>query len=591
MLESNEIIYDPDDPADIGAKAKALTVDDIKIVMDCVKVKTVMETIDDDTLTLIRDAVNEKNKGKVDWENIDSNDDLMIAHVGQIDPNYIKLNSVMPYDEDNAVLYKVLLDSANIPWTEDNIETQAQGLTVKDIKFDTNNVKISSVMPTMNEDTLTLIREAINANPSTENQVADNGELTIGHISSLDPNYIKLTSVVNFDETSESNLKMWRLLLEGAGNTIRDESGEFLSAADLKLLADEMTVNKLNLDVDQVRLTTVMPDMNGTLKTVLTEAFPSKEFNEIKVSDLGSADFSLDNVHLHSVMPNVNPHLQSILADAFMNTYNGDDYKTDGVIDKEKVFKAITIGDLGLGFSVDNIKLSTVVTAANTELKSILAEMFADKYNPDGELSEEEVYKQIVVADLANFNIANIRLNSLGLKKNESKIVDALIGENPLISELSSKINDLSLYDIYGKGCFVTLADVNNDTTELVTTDYKFYLDKTENAFVHVTDQEIIDDGISESEIYYIHKDDGIWLLMCFKGEEFEDTAGVDTDGRPEKYIISDLTVNSLENSSTIKEVLTNAKMQQFIDAGIFDDTAVKDVYRTLPLSYIINPS
>ena len=591
LLESNKIIYDPNDPADIGAKAKALTVNDIKIDMDLVKVKTVMPTMNDDTLTLIREAVNEKNKGKDGWENIDSNDDLMIAHVGQIDPNYIKLNSVMPYDEDNAVLYKVLLDSANIPWTDSNIETQAQGLTVKDIKFDTNNVKISSVMTGMNENTLTLIREAINANPSTENQVADNGELTIGHISSLDPNYIKLTSVVNFDETSESNLKMWRLLLEGTGNTIRDESGEFLSAADLKLLADEMTVNKLNLDVDQVRLSTVMPDMNGTLKTVLTEAFPLKEFNEIKVSDLGSADFSLDNVHLHSVMPNVNSHLKSILADAFMNTYNGDDYKTDGVIDKEKVFKAITIGDLSTGFSVDGIRLETVVKNPPEDLVALMEEMMQDDYS------------NITVSALSSFELTNVSLKTV-VKPNAqgttgNQILDALIAKDVKIGGLGSSINTLSLYDIYGKDCFVTLEEVNNDTTQLVTTDYKFYFDESENAFVHITDQ-----VVDEKNTYYIHKDDGIWLLLCFEAEGFNDVwvdadgDGVkdvgevvyDADGRPEKFVISNFNVASLGESTTIKDVLTNARMQQFIDAGIFDAGSVKTDFLKLPLSLIINP-
>ena len=456
-----------------GIESGDITIADLKNIGSDfnIKISTVM-TLDDNLMTMICDAVNEyRVSPEYSGENVGQTVDkesVTIQDLTDLKPDYIKLDSVMPYSSDNAVLYKVLLDSAGIPWTDSNIETQASGLTIKDIKFNTDNVKISSVMSTMDEDTLTLIREAINANPNTENQVADNSELTIGHISSLDPNYIKLTSVITCDETNE---KMWRLLLEGTGETIRYGSGEFLSVADLKLLADEMVVSELNIDVDQVRISTVMPDMNGTLKTILTEAFPSKEFNEIKVSDLGSTDFSLDNVHLHSVMPSVDSHLKSILADAFMNTYNGDDYKTDGVIDKEKVFKAITIGDLSTGFSVDSIRLETVVTAENTELELILAEMFADKYNPDGELSEEDVYKQIVVADLANFNIANIRLNSLGLKKNESKIVDALIGENPLISDLSSTINSLSLYDIYGKGCFVTLADVNNDTTQLVTTD------------------------------------------------------------------------------------------------------------------------
>ncbi|MBQ9735086.1 MAG: hypothetical protein IJV95_04415, partial [Clostridia bacterium] len=132
-----------------------------------------------------------------------------------------------------------------------------------------------------------------------------------------------------------------------------------------------------------------------------------------------------------------------------------------------------------------------------------------------------------------------------------------------------------------------------------VTTDYKFYLDTNENAFVHITDQ-----VVEEKDTYYIHKDDGIWLLLCFKGVGFEDIwidgngngiedegEWVDTDGRPEKYVISDFTVKSLESSTTIKDVLTSARMQQFIDAGIFTADGVKQEFKTLPLSYIINPT
>ncbi len=657
-----------------------------------IRISTVM-TLDANLMTMICDAINAyrispEYSGENAGQTVDSIN-VTIQDLAELKPDYIKLNSVMPYDEDNAVLYKVLLDSANISWTEDNIETQAQGLTVKDIKFDTNNVKISSVMTGMSDDTLTLIREAINANPNTENQILDNGDLTIGHIANLDTkyikltsvlpcagnemlykilieskgetwtvdnledkaadiivsdinintnnvkiltvmptmdegtldiirdsvnkkagyekvsdvnnltighiadfsiDYIKLTSVIDFTEGDSTNVKMWKLLLEGSGKDITGKSD-----SELHELADTMTVNDLNLNIDQVKLTTVMPHVesdNGVMYDMLSEA-TNTPIEELTMATL-SGKIDVNKVHLAKVMPSADAHLKAILADAFNEHYN-----VHGSMTSDEVFEKITIGDLGANFSVDGIRLETVVENPPEDLVALMEEMMQDDYS------------NITVSALSSFELTNVSLKTV-VKPNAqgttgNQILDALIAKDVKIGGLGGSINILSLYDIYGKDCFVTLADLERrgeDTTQIVDLNYKFK--RVDNAFVHITDQEIIDDGISESEIYYIHKDDGIWLLLCFKAEGFNDVwvdtngdgvldagetvVSYDEDGRPEKFVISDFNVAALGESKTIKDVLTNARMQQFVDAGIFDAGAVKTDFLKLPLSLIINP-
>ncbi len=679
--------------SNIETQASGLTIKDIKFNIDNVKISSVMTGMNEDTLTLIREAVNEGCKNDENFTTIVDNKDLTIGHLTKIDPQNIKLTSVLDCD-DNQTLYKILLDSAGIPWTDSNIETQASGLTIKDIKFNIDNVKISSVMTGMDDGTLTLIREAINANPNTENQIADNSELTIGHIAKLDTKYIKLTSVlpcagnemlykilieskgetwtdekdlaekaaeiivsdinintenvkiltvmpsmdegtlniirdsvntanagkagftkltdntqltighiadfsidcikltsvIKFEKSDATNVKMWKLLLEGSGKDITGKSD-----SELEELANTMTVDDLNLNIDQVKLTTVMPYVesdNGVMYDMLSEA-TNTPIEDLTMATL-SGKIDVDKVHLAKVMPSVDSHLKSILADAFNGYYN-----VHGSMTSDEVFEKITIGDLGENFSVDSIRLETVVENPPEDLVALMEEMMQDDYS------------NITVSALSTFELTNVSLKTvLGVNEENgstgNQILDALVAADAKVGGLADKINTLSLYDIYGKKCFVTLADLEErgeDTTQIVDLNYKFK--RVDNAFVHITDQEIIDDGIGEDEIYYIHKDDGIWLLLCFEAEGFNDVwvdtdgdgvldagetvVSYDEDGRPEKFVISKFNVASLGESKTIKDVLTNARMQQFVDAGIFDAGAVKTDFLKLPLSLIIN--
>jgi hypothetical protein len=67
---------------------------------------------------------------------------------------------------------------------------------------------------------------------------------------------------------------------------------------------------------------------------------------------------------------------------------------------------------------------------------------------------------------------------------------------------------------------------------------------------------------------YYLHKDDGIWLLLCFEGEDFG------ADGRPERYVETGFSFGDLSKGDSISSCVMNATLRQLIDAGMISDTA-----------------
>ena len=91
---------------------------------------------------------------------------------------------------------------------------------------------------------------------------------------------------------------------------------------------------------------------------------------------------------------------------------------------------------------------------------------------------------------------------------------------------------------------------------------------------------------------YGLCKNDGIWLLLCFDGLDFEDADtnadGIldkDTDGRPEKYVISDRTLGDLETDATaLSNSFKGATVRQLMDAGIVPEGNYNQRLYTLTL-------
>ncbi len=354
------------------------------------------------------------------------------------------------------------------------------------------------------------------------------------------------------DEGNPINVQMWDVL----NMAVEDIDGDGIEISELS-----------NFNYDGILLNKVMPydndntdgKTNNKLYDVLFDV-TGKSYDKITLGDLNN--FNTDNIKINTVVPKTddNAALYDILKD----------------ITNENDFTKITIGSLK-NFAVDKLHLDTVLgDSINDTLKSVLCEAL-DK--------STDQFDEILVSDIGSeaFDIGKVRLSSVMTKTDDSygnAILDTLLAdtENPVtIANVGTRISELSLYEAYGKECFKPLS--GNPSQDFVSTDTLFaleYIDTVDDedsepdhwAYVHKDEQYFIDNP--DKVKYGLCKNDGIWLLLCFNGEQFEDVGGVDTDGRPEKYVISDHTLGTLENeAASLSAAFIGATIQQLIDAGV----------------------
>lgn len=516
--------------------------------------------------------------------------DLTISQIGGLGTTYpIKLSAIIPlkeYDEDgitvlkdNSEIYKILLEATGEAVTEQNLEQLANEFTVDKLNgnFEFNNITLGAFIE---GETLDLICSAINNYRKSADYAVDKGSafvgadinadtICIGDMQDFMPEYIAVSSVM----TSLNN-DMKELLLQltgkdgGTGDldekfakiTVGDLSDittdkvkldTIMSSANatLKAILQEATEEDFanitiahlsSLNITKVRLATAMGDitLNDTLQTVLSQALKNTPFDQIKISDLGSSSFSLDNVYLDSLMPygTSNETLYNVLLEA------------TGAKANETNAKALTLGSLKGSFDLGKVSLSTALSG-NT--------------------------------DAAN-----------------NEILAALINKGVKLGNIGTAINDLTLYEIFGKTCFTTNEDeAVKGSTEGSTCMFKFVKDHQvhdENgdivvgefcdAFVHISPSEAQTLKDNGEDVYYLHKNDGIWLIMCFEfGHVDRDISHVDDVdyGRPNEYYISDNTLGSLLNSNQgtnnfMSVALTKATLRQLMDAGMINITNKK---------------
>jgi hypothetical protein len=145
------------------------------------------------------------------------------------------------------------------------------------------------------------------------------------------------------------------------------------------------------------------------------------------------------------------------------------------------------------------------------------------------------------------------------------------------IEEIGDTINELTLYEIFGENCFISASSPTLATEKLENSPkFKRVLEnyndggviKQHYVYIHVEESE----NIAGTEYYYLHENDGIWLLLCFNGENInEDMSNDLMYGRPERYVVSDLDISSLEDASAMSSLFTDATLRQLMDAGILD--------------------
>ncbi|MBO7149279.1 MAG: hypothetical protein J6V71_00130 [Clostridia bacterium] len=537
--------------------ATTLTINAFNTV-DFDKVSVTTLGIEGQSLDLILNAINGKitadNKTLPESERKDilEKEDLTIGHLLTLDTDYITLSSVLSYS-GNEEMYKIILQACGEDLnglTDGEIEALANDLSIAAFsEIDFNKVSISTFG--LEGQALNLLLDAVNGKITADNELLPDEEkkplltesqLTIQHLTSFDTTYIKLSTVLPYENEDGDpiNTALYNILLD----VINGDSGT--------KTAQDITVDDLaSFNTNNIKLATVMPktaDNEGLYNILLDVVNKDKKegdvgyvsYDKITISDLST--FKFDDVKLSTVLPYetedgepTNTALYSILLDVV----NGDS--------GTKTEQDLKLSDL-TGFSYDNLHLSTILDPTqNASLYSVLC----DVVNVDEE--------DLKLSHLSSFDVSDIHLKTvLGSGSTGNVILDKLLEQDVAIGGLADSINKLKLYDIYGQNCFV-----KSEATGVA----KYSYNESEKCFELDADGE-----------YVISKAAGIWLFMCFDSVGIEKNDPI-TKGCRETYTISDATLNDLSNGGgDISTKITEATIRELVEVGILQN-AHQDIY------------
>ena len=359
----------------------------------------------------------------------------------------------------------------------------------------------------------------------------------IGDLSEIKTSDFLLKDILG--EKTADNEKFYDILITGATPYDIDGDG----------VIDEVTYDNLNLEhvkscnVDNITLSSVMPittdneKLYDILVDVSLESDPTVTKETLAMSHLTS--FNIDNLHLNKVIEKTsdNQKLFDILTDATGKTEEN-----------------LILSDLS-NFNVDNLHLSKVMPDPNEKLKAILVDAFVGTY-PDN------TYENIKLSDLSGsaFSFDNIKLATVIGESSSNPIIATLVENDARIGTISSDIDNLSLYDIYGHECFIPY----NESLHSGMLRYNEIKDLDGNVTGYTQD----DNGA-----FVIDKTCGVWLLLCFDGSDMYGKDDVNNSGRFKTYTISDEKMCHLQEhvgeEHSISNRVTNATIRQLIDIGI----------------------
>ncbi len=599
-------ISDWTDDNELSNAVKDLTVDSFSDI-DLGNIFLDTFDLDSEMLKILFDAVNNKirqdNDNKIDEGKeseviplLQYESDLTVEHLSMLDPNYITISSLLPYSS-NKDKYNILLQACGTDLTDLNdiqIENLADQMSINSFKnLDFNKVSISTFG--LQGTTLNLLFDTINAKIKADNEkILEDGlqegeqltpllvsasKLNVGHLISLDTNYIKICSILAYKDTENNidNSKLYKIILQASGHNIMG-----LNDNQIENLAKELDVKAFSkFDESKIALNTILPidatdkygnKVNEGLYNILLDdvnagksELNKKTADQITIADLTS--FEIDNIKLSTVLPCENDKkepINTMLYSILLDVVNGD-------------CGNMTAWDLKLSdlndFTCDNMHLSTILKPKeNASLYKILLDV-VNSGKPENKKLEN---KDLKLSHLSSFDVSKIHLRTvLGDKATGNVILDRLIEKNVEISGLASAINSLSLYEMYGQNCFVELDGDEGDIAR-----YR----KVGDAYILDTDGN-----------YKISKKAGIWLFLCFDftDEAIEKSNSRNALGCRVKYTISQATFSALTDSGSGKNIstrLTKATIRQLIDAGILEKAntllyimALEDVVKINP--------
>jgi len=355
-------------------------------------------------------------------------------------------------------------------------------------------------------------------------------EIILDDLSTINVDDIHLVSVL--DDVPE-NAKTYLLLRDLTGKA----KNEDITLADLS----SINTNSIHI-INVLEKTTA----NAKVYELLRDLTGKANDEDIVLGDLASVD--IKEVHLHTFIDDnaSNAKLYTLLRDLTGKPDNA----------------SLLLKDLDNLHISDAHLISLLDYTGNEELYDVLADM-CSVANPE----------ELTIGSLESGDLNKIHLKTLlGGTSTDNTILKKLLEDDTvIIGNLGTKIDALSIHDLFGANCFTTdsTKKANNDT---------YYLDTTTNVYTYSTTP-------LSGDTYYVSKEAGIWLLLAFDASELSSV-----NGRAGKFSPSTATFSTLQNDpATFSDGISNSTIYQLISAGIIDDDpSYSDNLKKAKLSEVI---
>ncbi len=214
-------------------------------------------------------------------------------------------------------------------------------------------------------------------------------------------------------------------------------------------------------------------------------------------------------------------------------------------------------------FSLEEIKLSKIIELpteengyANKRLYDLLLD--ATSFDPaTGTYNDTKIYSDMIIGDLTggNFNIENVRLNKVIQSDPASPnvILDELLSDDSVnIGNLATKINELSLEDVYGQEVFTT--DASSPSVLDTNARYSY----NEETKTYTLDK--------VNGTHYVSNEGKVWAFM------FYNITSSDSEGYATAYVKKEITFSELQNGvGDVSDAVMNATIRQLYLSGILN--------------------
>jgi len=284
---------------------------------------------------------------------------------------------------------------------------------------------------------------------------------------------------------------------------------------------------------------------------VKTEEYVSEKVSSKSVVDalLGLNEYTLNDI----------PVLKDVITDFAEQEELSDFIEVD-----EKKLGKLKIGDLSSGIgdcfnikAVDDAYLIDVMDETGNE----------DIYDILREGTGKATNAEIKVVDLQDFKITRVKLSTVLSEEQASSnplLAVLYADEEVTIGNLSQKVNDVRLDEIYNIPCF--------------TTDMQDARDKNLKYSCDPDDETYTQDASGE---YYINDDVKVWFFIFYEVDKTAGgTDGIDGSGNAIAYKATKSTFGQMESKGGevgvvdgINEKVSSATVKQLVDTGVLDGT------------------